>query len=37
MKHKFVESPKTQVPLVTYPGATLSARDGVYVRVESVI
>lgn len=29
MKHKFVESPETQVPLVIYPGATLSARDGV--------
>ena len=32
MKHEFVESPETQVPLVIYPGATLSARDGVYVR-----
>lgn len=32
MKHEFVESPETQAPLVIYPGATLSARDGVYVR-----
>ncbi|XP_078377058.1 cytochrome P450 3A8-like [Oculina patagonica] len=37
MKYKFVQSPETQVPLVVHPGATLSARDGVSVRVESVI
>ena len=37
MKYKFVQSPETQVPLVIHPGATLSARDGVSVRVESII
>ena len=37
MKYKFVQSPETQVPLVIHPGATLSARDGVSVRVESIV
>ena len=37
MKYKFVRSPDTQDPLVLHPGATLSARDGVLVRVESVL
>ena len=36
-KYKFVQSPETQVPLVIHTGATLSAKDGVRVRVESVI
>ena len=36
MKYKFVQSPETQVPLVTHLGLTLSARDGVSVRVESM-
>ena len=36
MKYKFVQSPETQVPLVIHPGGTLSARDGVSVRVESI-
>lgn len=35
-KYKFVQSPETQVPLIVHAGATLSARDGVVVRVESV-
>ena len=37
MKYKFVQSPETQVPLVLHAGGTLCARDGVCVRVESVI
>ena len=37
LKYKFVQSPETQVPLVIHPGGTLCARDGVSVRVESVI
>ena len=37
MKYKFVQSPETQVPLVVHAGGTLSAKDGVCVRVESVI
>jgi len=37
LKYKFVQSPETQVPLVLHPGGTLSARDGVHVRVESVV
>lgn len=35
-KYKFVQSPETQVPLIVHAGATLTARDGVVVRVESV-
>ena len=37
LKYSFVLSPETQVPLVLHPGATLSARDGVHVRVESAV
>ena len=37
LKYKFVQSPETQVPLVIHPGVTLSARDGVCVRVESIM
>ena len=37
VKYKFVQSPETRVPLVIHAGATLSAKDGVCVRVESVI
>ena len=37
MKYKFVRSPETQVPLVIHPGATLSAKGGVLVRVETVL
>ena len=36
-KYKFVQSPETQVPLIIHPGASLSAKDGVRVRVETVI
>ena len=36
-KYKFVQSPETQVPLIIHSGATLSAKDGVRVRVESII
>jgi len=36
-KYKFVQSPETQVPLIIHSGATLSAKDGVSVRVETVI
>ena len=36
-KYKFVQSPETQVPLVIQSGASLSARDGVRVRVETFI
>ena len=35
-RYKFVRSPETQVPLVMMAGATLCARDGVHVRIESV-
>lgn len=35
-RFKFVPSPDTQVPLITVPGATLSARDGIYLRLESI-
>ena len=37
MKYKFVRSPETQVPLVIHSGATLSAKGGVMVRVESIV
>ena len=37
MKFKFVQSPETQVPLKIHSGITLSAKDGVLVRVQSVI
>ena len=37
MKYKFVRSPETQVPVVLHPGATLSAKNGVLVRVETVL
>ena len=37
MKYKFVRSPETQVPLIIHPGGTLSAKDGVKVRVESLM
>ena len=36
MRFKFVRSPETQVPLVIHPCATLSAKNGVIVRVESI-
>ena len=36
MKFKFEKSPETQVPLSIQPGLTLSARDGVYLRVCTV-
>ena len=36
-KYKIVQSPETQVPLVVDFGASLSARGGVYVRVESIL
>ena len=36
-KFKFVQSPETQVPLIIHPGATLSAKGGVKVHVETVI
>ena len=36
-KYKFVQSPETQVPLIIQSGASLSARDGVRVQVETVI
>ena len=36
MKYKFVQSPETQVPLVLHDGATMTAKNGVLVRVESV-
>ena len=35
MKFKFVASPETQVPLKIRAGLTLSAKDGVLVRVRS--
>ena len=35
MKYKFVASPETQVPLEIREGITLSAKDGVLVRVQS--
>ena len=37
MKYKFVRSPETQVPLIIHPGGTLTPRDGVMVRVESIL
>ena len=37
MKYKFVRSPETQVPLIVHAGGTLTARDGVMVRVESIL
>ncbi|XP_068749938.1 cytochrome P450 3A8-like [Montipora capricornis] len=37
MKFKFVRSPETQVPLIIHSGITLSAKDGVNVRVESLL
>ena len=37
MKYKFVRSPETQVPLILHSGVTLTARDGVMVRVESIV
>lgn len=36
MKYKLVRSPETQVPLVMHAGNTLSPRDGVHLKVESV-
>ena len=36
MKYKFVASPETQVPLEINAGLTLSAKDGVLVRVQSL-
>ena len=36
-EYKFVQSPETQVPLIIQSGATLSAKDGVRVRVETLI
>ena len=36
-EYKFVQSPETQVPLIIQSGATLSAKDGVKVRVETLI
>ena len=36
MKYKFVASPETQVPLKIHSGITLSAKDGVLVRVQSI-
>ena len=35
-KYKFVRSPETQVPLDVAAGITLSARDGLHLRVESL-
>ena len=37
IKYKFVRSPETQVPLIVHPGGTLTPRDGVMVRVESIV
>lgn len=36
MKFKFVQSPDTQVPLVMHAGNTLSPKDGVHLRVETI-
>ena len=36
MKYKFVASPETQVPLEIREGITLSAKDGVLIRVQSI-
>ena len=36
MKYKFVRSPETQVPMVMHAGNTLSPKDGVYLKVESI-
>ena len=35
-KFQFVRLPETQVPVVMVPGITLTARDGVQIRVELV-
>lgn len=35
-KFRFEKSPETQIPLAIQPGFTLSAKDGVYVRVSKV-
>ena len=35
-RFKFVRSPETQVPLMLNAGATLTARDGVLVRLETL-
>ena len=35
-KYKFVLSPETQVPMVMHAGNTLSPRDGVHLRIESL-
>ena len=35
-KYKFVRSPETQVPLDVVAGITLSPKDGVHLRVESL-
>ena len=37
LRYEFVQSPETQVPLILHPGGTLSVRDGVRVRVETVV
>ena len=37
LRYKFVQSPETQVPLILHPGGTLSVRDGVRVRVETIV
>ncbi|XP_020602326.1 cytochrome P450 3A24-like [Orbicella faveolata] len=37
LRYKFVQSPETQVPLIIHPGGSLSARDGVRVRVETLV
>ena len=36
MKYKFVQAPETQVPLVMHAGNTLSPRDGVHLKIESI-
>jgi len=36
MKYKLVRSPDTQVPMVMHAGNTLSPRNGVHLRIESV-
>ena len=36
MKFKFERAPETQVPLVMHAGNTLSPRDGVHLRIESI-
>ena len=37
LRYEFVQPPETQVPLILHPGGTLSARDGVRVRVENIV